>query len=253
MVLPGSAIDQRGARHLPRLHRRKNQVENLLLAQSRDDRQSFAIFEHRAAAHTRRTGDSHQVVQVITLRRPKSASSRLGNPRSTRTSNLMLHRVARKSADYSARQGRHPAPPSWISRRAIGSASSSEVRSILRAFSGTAGTEVIALYFGTALMAGVVQNIAPQATIGSQAERRKPLGYLKIERRREDVMLNQSTILSEISHFHPHASAAPPTPREAMTRNLAAAADSTPRRRVPPKQISCKTCMGKCCIGKCRF
>jgi len=50
-------------------------IENLVLAQSRDDRQSLAIFEHRAAAHTRRTGDSLQVVQVITLRHPKLATS----------------------------------------------------------------------------------------------------------------------------------------------------------------------------------
>ena len=66
-------------------------------------------------------------------------------------------------------------------------------------------------------------------------------------------MLNQSTIMSESPHFHPPTSVTPPITLQGVIGKSAARAASTPQRRVPPKRIFCKTCLGKNCIGRCRF
>ncbi len=66
-------------------------------------------------------------------------------------------------------------------------------------------------------------------------------------------MLNHSTIVSESPHYHPPASAAAPIMLQGVTQKPSGAGKTTPQRHVPPKRISCKTCLGKCCIGRCRF
>jgi hypothetical protein len=66
MAVPGNVIEQHGARRLPRLHRSKNRVENLLLAESHDERQSFALCEQRTAAPGRAaTRDSYARDEVL--------------------------------------------------------------------------------------------------------------------------------------------------------------------------------------------
>jgi len=66
-------------------------------------------------------------------------------------------------------------------------------------------------------------------------------------------MLNHSTDLGERPHFHPPARATAPITLQGVVPKPAASAESTPQRRVPPKRLFCKTCLGQCCIGRCRF
>jgi hypothetical protein len=98
-----------------------------------------------------------------------------------------------------------------------------------------------------------VLNRTLQKQTGPRLRGRKPLGYLKIADLRGNAMLNHSTILSESPHFHPPVSVAPPIALQGLVRKPAARAESTLQRCVPPKRLSCKTCLGKCCIGRCRF
>ena len=102
------------------------------------------------------------------------------------------------------------------------------------------------------LVTGVL-NRTLQKQPGPRLEELKPLGCLKIADLRGNAMLNQSTIVSENPHFHPPASVAPPITLQGVIGKSAARAESTPQRRVPPKRIFCKTCLGKNCIGRCRF
>ena len=66
-------------------------------------------------------------------------------------------------------------------------------------------------------------------------------------------MLSHSTILSESPQFHPPARVAPPFPVESVLRKPVIRVESIPLRRVPPKKLCCKTCLGKGCTGHCRF
>jgi hypothetical protein len=66
-------------------------------------------------------------------------------------------------------------------------------------------------------------------------------------------MLNHSTSVSESPHFHPPANATSPIMLHGVLPKFAPDGGSTPQRRVPPKRLCCKTCLGKACIGRCRF